>query len=224
MARQDHPFVILQRETHGRCPVIINEDGSYTLVSHEDVVAAATDPEIFSSAVSKYRALPNSLDGEEHRLYRSLVDSYMTPAEVAAQEPQCQGHARRLIAELPSGVAIDAVEELGTPFAVEAQCDWLGWPNTVQDDLVDWARANLDPDAFVNPDAFAPAVNMEKNLVFGAGPHFCPGRGLTLMELRVIIWELLTATEWIALDTSEPPIREAQPANEWLTVPLLLTR
>ncbi|MGE5307416.1 MAG: hypothetical protein ACM3KG_00185, partial [Hyphomicrobiales bacterium] len=72
------------------CPVTRAPDGSVTLLTHADVKAAALDPETFSSAVSAHRALPNSLDGAEHRVYRALVDSYMTADAVAAQEPQCQ--------------------------------------------------------------------------------------------------------------------------------------
>ena len=56
-----------QRQT---CPVVREGDGSVTLLAHFDVRAAALDAETFSSAVSAHRALPNSLDGAEHRAYR----------------------------------------------------------------------------------------------------------------------------------------------------------
>ena len=76
-----------QRRT---CPVVHGEDGSYTLLSHSDVRAAALDATTFSSAVSAHRALPNSLDGAEHQAYRALIDKYMTRAAVDEQEPQCR--------------------------------------------------------------------------------------------------------------------------------------
>ena len=66
-------------------PVVRNSQGQYVLLRHADVVAAAVDADTFSSAVSAHRALPNSLDGEEHRAYRRLIDAYLTDAEVAAQ-------------------------------------------------------------------------------------------------------------------------------------------
>ena len=61
--------------------------------------------------------------------------------------------------------------------------------------LLNWTAANRDPLAFGDPDEFRPEENAPQNLVFGVGPHVCPGRALTLMELRVAITELLARTE-----------------------------
>lgn len=357
------------------CPVVHGEDGSYTLLSHSDVQAAALDPATFSSAVSAHRATPNSLDGDEHRAYRDLIDKYMTPKAVKEQEPQCQDHARRIVRSFDSGQVVDAIADIGTPFAVRTQSTWLGWPTSVEDDLVawvadnqnaagspdralhaqiaerfdamiraildqhrsgaqddvtwalmndqvngrpldevelvsilrnwtsgdlgslaasvgiivhalaedpelqkelrglcsqgraldfedaleellriddpfvsnrrittvdtvvsgveipagsrvhlNWTAANRDPKVFPDPDHFDPAANMDNNLVFGIGPHVCPGRGLTLMELRVIVWELLAGTTWIRLAQPGLPQRRPAPGNGWDTVPVVLER
>jgi cytochrome P450 len=359
-----------QRQT---CPVVRAPDGTVTLLSHADVRAAALDAVTFSSAVSAHRALPNSLDGEEHRAYRRLIDAYLTEEEVAAQEPQCREHAAAIVGGLPRGVTVRTVLDIGTPFAVRTQSTWLGWPAGIEQELVDWVAdnreatrsgdrarmaevaesfdaiitrlldarrvgdlddvtarlmrdrvdgrplehaeivsilrnwtagdlgslaasvgvivhhlatdvalqshlrqlvagdrvrefedameeilriddpfvsnrrvttrdtvvrdeqlpagtrvvlnwtaANRDPEAFADPDAFNPADHAEANLVFGIGPHLCPGRALTLMELRVIIWELLAQTTRIAMSHERGPVRELPPVSGWAKVPIVL--
>ncbi|MEZ5087476.1 MAG: hypothetical protein R2722_14935 [Tessaracoccus sp.] len=130
-----------QRET---CPVVRDSDGTVTLLSHEDVRAAALDPGTFSSAVSAHRALPNSLDGAEHRAYRALIDAYLTDDEVAAQEPQCRDHAAAIIGALPRGTTVRTVLDIGTPYAVRAQSTWLGWPHDIEKELIAWVADNRE--------------------------------------------------------------------------------
>jgi cytochrome P450 len=357
------------------CPVEHDGAGTWTLLRHADVTAAAGDPETFSSAAGSHRAIPNSLDGVEHAAYRAVVDRYLTPAAVAAQEPQCRAHAAAIVDALPRGAAVDAIAEFGTPFAVRTQVTWLGWPAGIEGELVawmadnfaatrsedhtrtaevaarfdalvgaqvrarrdagqdapadvttrllhetvhgrpltdaevvsilrnwtagdlgslaaslgvlvhrlathpdrqdvtrdrvargehaaieaaieevlriddpfvtnrrrttrevqvaghtipagdrvilNWTAANRDPQVFGDPDEFRPEVNAPHNLVFGTGPHVCPGRTLTLMELRVAITELLGRTERL-LPADEAPIRERPPGSGWARVPVVL--
>lgn len=359
-----------QRQT---CPVVRDPDGSITLLAHADVRAAALDADTFSSAVSAHRALPNSLDGEEHRAYRRLIDAYLTDEDVAAQEPQCRSHAAAIIEATPRGETVRTVLDIGTPYAVRTQSTWLGWPSEIEQELVDWVAdnreatrsgdrdrmaqvaasfdaiitrlldarrggdvddvtarlmhdrvngqplqhaeivsilrnwtagdlgslaasvgvivehlashadvqdqlrqliadervrefedameeilriddpfvsnrrvttrdtvvgdapipagtrvvlswtaANRDPDAFGDPDAFDPVAHADANLVFGIGPHVCPGRALTLMELRVIVWELLAQTTTIRMSPDRDPVREVAPGSGWAKVPIVL--
>ncbi len=89
--------------------------------------------------------------------------------------------------------------------------------------LLDWTAANRDAAVFGDPDRYAPEENAAANLVFGIGAHRCPGRALTLMELRVITEELLGRTDLIALDPDRPGIRETPPVGGWATVPVVLS-
>ena len=59
-----------------------------TLFRHADVVAAAHDVQAFSSAASARRAVPNAMDPPEHGAWRALVDTFFTPAIMAALEPR----------------------------------------------------------------------------------------------------------------------------------------
>ncbi|HHU37956.1 MAG TPA: cytochrome P450 [Propionibacterium sp.] len=86
-----------------------------------------------------------------------------------------------------------------------------------------WTSANRDTDVFPDPEAFDPAGNAEHNLVYGTGPHVCPGRPLATMELRIAVQEALAATEWIAWAPDGEPEREVAPVGGWARVPVVLT-
>lgn len=57
----------------------------------------------------------------------------------------------------------------------------------------------------------------------GIGPHVCPARGLSLMELRVVVEELLGATESIDLTPGRVPVRETVPMGGWAEVEIVLS-
>src|SRR5690606_41304746 len=119
-----------QRGTHdrmrARCPVARSPRG-VTLLRHADVVAAACDPATFSSAVSAHRMVPNSLDPPEHTAFRAVVDRFFTPGRMRALEPRVRAIAEAIVRGLPRDTAVDAVRDIGYPFAVRVQADWLGW-------------------------------------------------------------------------------------------------
>lgn len=66
---------------------VAHEDGTWVVLRHAEVVAAATDPRTFSSRVNTRRAIPNSLDGADHAAFRAVVDRYLTDERVARKSP-----------------------------------------------------------------------------------------------------------------------------------------
>lgn len=88
--------------------------------------------------------------------------------------------------------------------------------------LLNWTSANRDPLVFGDPDHYDPEGHAGASLVFGIGPHVCPGRSLTLMELRVITEELLRRTTWIEAAPDRPAVRETPPVGGWARVPVVL--
>ncbi|MBY6061404.1 cytochrome P450 [Microbacterium esteraromaticum] len=124
------------------------------LTRHADVVAAARDAHTFRSCTSQHLHVPNGMDGDEHRAYRTVVDRQMTPQIVTALQPLFDTAAREIVTALPTGDVFDAVADLGEAFAVRAQCRWLGWPVEVEDELRAWMARNYA--AARHPD---PAVN-----------------------------------------------------------------
>ncbi len=360
-------------QARGRCPVA-HDGNAWVAMAHKEVVEVATNPTTYSSAHPTRRAIPNSLDGAEHAPYRAIVDKYLTRERVDREEPRSRRVATRVIAGLPRHTTVKAIAHIGTPFAVQAQCEWLGWPASMQDELVgwmsenhaatrsgdrtrtaavaehfdamihalidprrnkpaddvtgeivhetvngqpltdeeivsilrnwtagdlgslaasvgvityllatrtdvqrefrskvaagdtawleiaveellriddpflsnrrvatsdahlggqdiaegdrvilSWTAANRDPAVFGDPDAFAPEDNAHANLVFGIGPHVCPARGLSLMELRVVVEELLASTTWIELAADSELVRETVPMGGWAEVEITLT-
>lgn len=83
--------------------------------------------------------------------------------------------------------------------------------------VIDWRCANRDPAVFDAPDAFDPAAHADHNLVYGVGPHVCPGRPLATRELNVVTRALLTAGD-LTLDPSLPATRERPPVAGFRTV------
>lgn len=123
-------------------PVDALPDGSFVVHGHREVCRAARDDRTFSSAVSRHQQIPNGLDGAEHSRYRALIERYFTPQAMEQFEPACRAAAQGAVARLPRGEAFDAVSDLGYRFAVAAQSAWLGWPESMADELVDWVRDN----------------------------------------------------------------------------------
>ncbi|MDP9823733.1 cytochrome P450 [Nocardioides massiliensis] len=83
-----------------------------------------------------------------------------------------------------------------------------------------WTAANRDPARFGDPDAYRPEENAPHNLVYGTGPHVCPGRSLATLELRVVLEEVLDATTRI--DSVGQVVREDPPLGGYASAPVVL--
>lgn len=138
------PVLADQRGTYDRmraaCPIAQSPRG-VTLFRHADVVAAALDPATFSSAASARRMVPNSLDPPEHTAFRAVIDRFFTPERMGTLEPRLRTIAHEIIGALPRGATVDAVTEIGYPFAVRGHADWLGWQG-IEDELLAWMADN----------------------------------------------------------------------------------
>lgn len=146
-----------------------------------------------------------------------------------ASEPELQDHLRSAThgpAELDS--TIDEILRIDSPFVsnrrvttteVEIGDRVIPQGHRV---VLNWTAANRDPRAVGDPDAFRPDENARHNLVYGIGPHVCPGRGLATLEMRIAVEELLTATTSIRLAPDSEPVREVPPVGGFRTVPVLL--
>jgi cytochrome P450 len=122
------------------CPLARSQRG-VTLFRHADVIAAASDPATFSSAVSAHRQVPNSLDEPEHTAFRAAIDSFFTPERMEALEPRVRRITKEIVGALPRGATVDAVTEIGYPLAVRAQAQWLGWQG-IEEELLAWMAEN----------------------------------------------------------------------------------
>jgi len=138
-------------------------------------------------------------------------------------------HAAHLAAasDIVLDAAIDEILRADDPFVsnrrIATRDTELGGCPVAAGDIVvlDWRAANRDPAAFANPDAFRPDEHAARNLVYGTGPHVCPGRGLATLELRVLVRELLAAGT-LVLDARHPSTREEAPVAGFRAVPVRL--
>lgn len=162
----------------------------------------------------------------------SLATSVGVIVHFLAAHPPIQQEVRSLVQIGDAAAVAAAVEEIlriDDPFVsnrrIATRSTELGGETIAAGEaiLLNWTAANRDPGLFGDPDKYEPDGNATANLVFGIGPHVCPGRALTLMELRVILEELLSRTGWVDLALDRPAVRESPPVGGWARVPIVLS-
>lgn len=82
-----------------------------------------------------------------------------------------------------------------------------------------WPAANRDARVFDEPISFRWDRDQSKNLLYGAGIHVCPGAPLARLELRVLLEQLLSATDRLDL-TADPPRPANYPVGGYACIPL----
>ena len=85
---------------------------------------------------------------------------------------------------------------------------------------VNWISANRDEAAFADAHTFRLGRDQSKNLLYGAGIHYCPGAPLARLEMRVFLEELLARTREITSVPEKSPTIAVYPASGFATLPL----
>lgn len=127
------------RDRHG---VAYSEMLHWSVLGHADVLRVLLDHAGFSSAVSAHVAVPNGMDPPEHTVWRRLIEPYFSPDRVEAFRPVCERVASRLLQGLRGREIVDWAQEFALPFAVRIQCDFLGWPESLEAELSQWIAAH----------------------------------------------------------------------------------
>lgn len=112
----------------------------YSVFRHADVMQVVMDPAVFSSRVSRHPAVPNGMDPPVHTAYRKIVEQYFSARYMAAFAPLCSRISARLVAALPRSEPVEVMSALAHPFAVGAQCAFLGWDEAFQEPLRRWVH------------------------------------------------------------------------------------
>lgn len=121
-----------------RCPVAYSGYLHHSVFRHADVMRIIMDPDTFSSQASSHVSVPNSMDPPEHTVYRALIDPYFSASRMKEFEPACRRICRKLVAGLPREASIEIMFGLAYPFAVQAQCAFMGWPPDLHEPLLQW--------------------------------------------------------------------------------------
>lgn len=111
---------------------------------HGDVMRVVLDQATFSNAVSQHLSVPNGMDQPEHTAYRRILEPYFSDERMAAFEPVCRGIATKLVRGLCARREVEFMADAALPFAVEVQCAFLGWPTSLREPILRWARKNQE--------------------------------------------------------------------------------
>lgn len=125
-----------------RCPVAYSDFFGWSLFRHADVLRVLHDHETFSNVVSQHRSVPNGMDPPEHTPYRRIIEPYFAPERMAAFESVCRGIAAKLVGDAVAHGELEFMADVALPFAVRAQCAFLGWPTELHEPLIRWVRKN----------------------------------------------------------------------------------
>jgi cytochrome P450 len=137
-----------------RCPLAHSEPLGWSLLGHAEVMRALLDHATFSNAVSAHPAVPNGMDPPEHTRFRAVVDRYFGAEAMAAFEPTCRRIADTLAGRLADG-EVELMAGLADDFALEAQCAFMGWPESLHEPLRQWTRRNAEATRSRHPEATA---------------------------------------------------------------------
>lgn len=129
-------------EMRRRCPVAHSDLMGWSLFRHEDVTRVLLDHETFSNAVSQHLSVPNGMDQPEHTPYRRIIEPCFSEQRMTAFEPVCRRIVSGLMQKSPLPSELEFMADVALPFAVQVQCAFLGWPETLQEPLIRWAQKN----------------------------------------------------------------------------------
>lgn len=124
------------------CPVAYSDFLQWSLFRHEDVSRALRDPKTFSNVVSRHLSVPNGMDPPEHTEYRQLIDPFFSAEHMVVFEPVCRNIVNELLQGIPADGKVEVMADLARPFAVRAQCEFLGWPSSWHEPLIHWTKKN----------------------------------------------------------------------------------
>lgn len=129
-------------EMRRSCRVASSRYGYTSVFHHDDALRVLNDHETFSSAVSRFPSVPNGMDPPEHTPFRQLIEPYFNAEHMAAFAPDCRKIATRRVQALPADGTIEAIGDFAQIFALQIQCTWLGWPDSLHEPLRQWTLKN----------------------------------------------------------------------------------
>ncbi len=135
---QDDPLAGYDRMRR-QCPVAHSDYLQWSVFRHADVLKVLHDPETFGNAVSAHVSIPNGMDPPEHTPWRTLVEPYFAPEQVAAFEPIARAIAREQVQALGAG-ELEWMDAFAHDTAVRLLCAYMGWGTELRQPLRDWVR------------------------------------------------------------------------------------
>lgn len=129
-------------EMRGRCPVAHSAYMGWSVFRHDDVKQVLSDHDTFSSRVSRHVSVPNGMDPPEHDAFRRIIEPCFSEAQLRQFAPSCRRVAATLVDTLPRSQQVEFMDAFARQFAVNVQCDYLGWPEALHAPLLNWLQRN----------------------------------------------------------------------------------
>lgn len=125
-----------------QCPVARHADRQWTIFRHQDVMQVLLEHEKFSNQVSRHISVPNGTDPPQHTGFRRLIEPFFTAERVAWFAPVCREIATDLASNKLQADATELMKHFARPFAARLQCAFMGWPQQLSHNLLDWLDRN----------------------------------------------------------------------------------
>jgi len=123
--------------------------GFWMLSRYEQVRDALQRPDLFSNEIlsplgdpdAKTRLLPQHLNGDEHRMYRHVLNPWFSPGRVQQVEPLARARCRALLDDLAPKGRCDLAVDFAMVFPTEIFLGLLGLPVEDGRRLLPWVEA-----------------------------------------------------------------------------------
>lgn len=127
-----------------RCPVAHSGYMGWSVFRHADVLAILNDPARFSNEVSNHLSVPNGMDPPRHTPFRQIIEPYFSDGAMQAFRPVLEQRVNALFDGLKGRLSatVEILDTLGRPFALQVQCAFMGWPDTLHRPLARWIHDN----------------------------------------------------------------------------------
>jgi cytochrome P450 len=161
----DEVFAVLRQEApvwwHPPTEHTPDGAGFWVLSAHADIMAVASDAEIYSSERSPgadgggtiIQDLPygfaagvllNMMDDPRHQRIRRLVTPSVAPKALARMESELKDRARRIVDAVAHRGSCDFLSEVAVELPLQAVAALMGVPDADRHDLMTWSNTTLD--------------------------------------------------------------------------------
>jgi cytochrome P450 len=126
---------------------VVFMNGAYYLTRREDVLAALSEPNLFSAQLalqppgSPVPVLPSAFDPPEHTRYRKILQPYFSPHFLSKCRPVLERHAAEMIAALAGRNECEAMADFARLYPFQVFMDLYGLPLEDRDSVIRWKDA-----------------------------------------------------------------------------------
>ncbi len=127
---------------------VVFMNGAYYLTRREDVLAALSQPNLFSAQLalqppgSPVPVLPSAFDPPEHTRYRKILQPHFSPHALSRSRPVMERHAAEMIARLAGRNHCNGVD-FARRYPFQVFMELYGLPPTDVDSVIGWKDAAL---------------------------------------------------------------------------------